>query len=161
MAGNWGGVLFLEAAADAGAGLGGFGDTSGVEIDELGLVEGDLGVAGVMVDLHGLDVGGGDLAQGALELRVAALVLTRPIRLPRLAPAPVRRRRVDLPGDLFRRVLLRLRLPRHDGRSVSRRLAAPPSPCASYDRPKQQAPNPNPNPYLGRIMPPPSVSINL
>ncbi|CAL9084128.1 unnamed protein product, partial [Musa textilis] len=114
-----------------------------------------------MVDLHGPDVGGGDLAEGALELGVAALLLARPVRLPRLAPAAVRRRRVDLPGDLFRRVLLRLRLPRHDGRSVSRRLAAPPPPCATSDRPKHRAPNPNPNPYLGRTMPPPSVSINL
>ncbi|URD97288.1 hypothetical protein MUK42_34866 [Musa troglodytarum] len=106
--------LLLEAAADAGAGLGGLWGGAGVKVDELALVEGDLGMAGVVVDLHGLDVGGGGLAEGALQLGVAALVLARPVRQPRLTAAPVRRRRVDLRRDLLRRVFLRLRLARHD-----------------------------------------------
>lgn len=121
--------LLLEAAADAGLGLGGGGGglTAGggagaaaVEVVELVGLEGELGVARLVVDLHGLDVGGGGLAEGALELGVAALVLPQPVLLPGLPAAPVRRRRVDLRRDLLRRVLLRLRLPRH--------LRAPPPP---------------------------------
>lgn len=121
--------LLLEAAADAGLGLGGGGGgltggggagAAAVEVVELVGLEGELGVARLVVDLHGLDVGGGGLAERALELGVAALVLPQPVLLPGLPAAPVRRRRVDLRRDLLRRVLLRLRLPRH--------LRAPPPP---------------------------------
>jgi hypothetical protein len=116
--------LLLEAAADAGLGLGGGGLGSGggggsssggggVQVEELLRLEGELGVARLVVDLHGLDVGRRGAAEGARQLRVPALVLPQPVRLPGLAAAPVRRRRVDLRGDLLRCVLLRLRLPRH------------------------------------------------
>lgn len=108
----------LETAADAGLGLGARRDLrrSGrgrVEVVDLLRVEGELGVARLMVDLHRLDVGGGDLAERTLELGVPPFLLPQPVLLPRLAAAAVRRRRVDLRSDLLRRVLLWLRLPRH------------------------------------------------
>lgn len=107
----------LETAADAGLGLGARRDLrrSGrgrVEVVDLLRVEGELGVARLMVDLHRLDVGGGDLAERTLELGVPPFLLPQPVLLPRLAAAAVRRRRVDLRSDLLRRVLLWLRLPR-------------------------------------------------
>ena len=88
-----------------------------MQVEELLRLEGELGVARLVVDLHGLDVGRRGAAERARQLRVPALVLPQPVRLPGLAAATVRRRRVDLRGDLLRRVLLRLRLPRH-GRSL-------------------------------------------
>lgn len=107
-------LLLLEAAADARAGLGGgLGDDGGVEVVELGLVEGDLGVLGVVVNLHRLDVGRGDLAQGALQLGVPALLDPRPVQEARLAAAPVGCCCVHLRQDFLGRVLLWLRLPCH------------------------------------------------
>jgi hypothetical protein len=113
--------LLLEAPADAGLGLGvgggGGGDLSGrgggVEVEELLRLEGELGVARLVVDLHGLDVRRGGAAERARQLRVASLVLRQPVRQTRLAAAPVGRRGVDLRGDLLGRVLLWLRLARH------------------------------------------------
>jgi hypothetical protein len=110
--------LLLEAPADAGLGLGGGGDHrgrggGGVEVEELVRLEGELGVARLVVDLHGLDVRRGGAAERARQLRVASLVLRQPVRQTRLAAAPVGRRGVDLRGDLLRRVLLWLRLARH------------------------------------------------
>lgn len=110
-------LLLLEAAADAGAGLGGGlgggAAAGGVEVVELGLVEGDLGVLGVVVNLHRLDVGRGDLAQGALQLGVPALLDPRTVQEPRLAAAPVGCCCVHLRLDFLGRVLLWLRLPCH------------------------------------------------
>jgi hypothetical protein len=113
--------LLLEAPADAGLGLGvgggGGGDLSGrgggVEVEELLRLEGELGVARLVVDLHGLDVRRGGAAERARQLRVASLVLRQPVRQTRLAAAPVGRCGVDLRGDLLGRVLLWLRLARH------------------------------------------------
>lgn len=76
-------------------------------------VEGVLGVAGVVMDLHGLHVRGGGLAEGALQLRMTSLFLPHLVRLPGLPALAVRRRRIDLRRDLLRGMLLRLRLPRH------------------------------------------------
>lgn len=70
-------------------------------------------MAGLVVDLHGLEVRGAGLAEGALQLGVAPLLLPRPVSHPGLAAPAVSRRRVDLRRDLLRRVLLRLRFPRH------------------------------------------------
>ena len=126
--------LLLEAAADArlGLGVGGGGlpggGGGGVEVEELLRLEGELGVARLVVDLHGLDVGRRGAAERAGQLRVAALDLPQPVRLPRLAAAPVRRRRVDLRGDLLRRVLLRLRLACHRRQAPLFPLSPPPPP---------------------------------
>jgi hypothetical protein len=125
--------LLLEAAADARLGLGGGGGLpggggGGVEVEELLRLEGELGVARLVVDLHGLDVGRRGAAERAGQLRVAALVLPQTVRLPRLAAAPVRRRRVDLCGDLLRRVFLRLRLARHHRHAPLFSLSPPPPP---------------------------------
>ena len=126
--------LLLEAAADArlGLGVGGGGlpggGGGGVEVEELLRLEGELGVARLVVDLHGLDVGRRGAAERAGQLGVAALVLPQPVRLPRLAAAPVRHRRVDLRGDLLGRVLLRLRLARHPRRAPLFPLSPPPPP---------------------------------
>jgi len=127
--------LLLEAAADARLGLGGGGGLpgaggggGGVEVEELLRLEGELGVARLVMDLHGLDVGRRGAAERAGQLRVAALDLPQPVRLPRLAAAPVRHRRVDLRGDLLRRVLLRLRLARHRRQAPLFPLSPPPPP---------------------------------
>lgn len=102
------------AAADAGLGLGGgvTGVTS-MEIIELGFVEGDLGMAGVVVDLHRLDVGGSDFAERALELGVAAFVLAGAICEAGLAAAAIGGCGVDFGGDLLGGVLLGLGFPCH------------------------------------------------
>lgn len=121
--------LLLEASADAGLGLGRIGDLDGVEIIELGLVEGDLGVAGLMVDLHRLKIGSCNFAVGALQLRVTALVLPQPVGLPGFSAAAIGGGRVDLGGDFFRGVLLGLSLPRHLllGKATRRLPSLPPS----------------------------------
>ncbi|KAA8538941.1 hypothetical protein F0562_025633 [Nyssa sinensis] len=93
--------------------LGGFGDGGDVEIGNLGLVEGDLWVLGVVMNLHRFDVGGCDLAVRALVLGVSALFNARPVGQPRLASAPIGGCGVDLRGDFLRRVLLRLGLSSH------------------------------------------------
>lgn len=99
--------------SDAGAALGRIAVVGGVAVDELGLVEGDLGVAGVVVNLHGLDVRCGGLTVGALVLGVAALLDARPIGEAGLAAAPVGGGGVDLGRDLLGGVLLRLGLASH------------------------------------------------
>ncbi|KAL6977063.1 isopentenyl-diphosphate Delta-isomerase [Sarracenia purpurea var. burkii] len=110
----WAIVLFLEAAAHTWVCLGGLGGVVCVEIDDLGLVERDLRVLSIVMNLHQFDVRGGDLAERALPLGVSALLNSRPVGLPRLTSAHVRRRRrVDFRRDFFCRVLLRVRLPRH------------------------------------------------
>lgn len=112
------------AASDAGAGLGGvgaIGGDCGVKIVDLGLIEADLGVLGVVVDLHRLHVRRRHLAVRALQLGVSALLYARPVRLPGLSAAPIRRRRVDLQRDLLGCVLLWLSLTRHP-RNLIRRL---------------------------------------
>ena len=107
-------ILLLQAPTNAGLGPGGLGRGAyGVKILELGIVEGDLGVAGLVVDLHRLDIWGSDLAVRALQLRVPALDLPQPVGLSRLSAPAIRRRRIDLGRDLFCGVLLRLGLPRH------------------------------------------------
>lgn len=84
-----------------------------MEVHELRLLKGDLGMTSVVVNLHGLQIGRGGLAVRALVLGVAALIGPGPVRLTGLAAASVRRRRVDLRGYLLGRVLLRLGLPGH------------------------------------------------
>ncbi|KAA8533416.1 hypothetical protein F0562_031150 [Nyssa sinensis] len=102
-----------SAATNARTRLGGFSNGDGVQVNELALIEGDLGVLSIVVNLHRFDVGGSDLAMRALELGVSALDESRPVGLTRLAPAPVGGCSVDLRRDLLRRVLLRLRLSGH------------------------------------------------
>lgn len=103
----------LQAATDAGLRLGGFGDDGGVEIIELGVIEGDLGMASIMVDLHGLDVGGSNLAEGALQLGVAALLFAGAIGEAGLAAATVGGSGVEFGGKLLGGVLLGLSFSSH------------------------------------------------
>lgn len=84
-----------------------------MKVIELGFVERDLGMTGVVVDLHRFDVGGGDLAEGALQLSVAALLDAGAIGEARLASAAVGGGGVDLGGKLLGGVLLGLGFPRH------------------------------------------------
>lgn len=86
---------------------------SGVEIIDLGLIERDLRMARFVVDLHRLDVWGGDLAKRALKFGVATLLLARTIGKPRLPPAAIGGGGVDFGGNLLRRVLLGLRFSSH------------------------------------------------
>lgn len=53
--------------------LGGIAVEGGMEVDELGLDKGDLGIASVAVNMHGLDIGANGLATGVLILNVAVL----------------------------------------------------------------------------------------
>lgn len=84
-----------------------------MQIGDLGIVKGDLGVLGIVVDLHRLDVRGGDLAVRALVFGVAAFLQAGAVGLPGLPSASVGGCRVNLQGYLFRCVLLRLRLSSH------------------------------------------------
>lgn len=94
-----------------------------MKIIELGVVERDLGMASLVVDLHGLDVRGGDLAQWALQLGVAALLLPAAISEAGLAAAAVGGGGVDFGGNLLGSVLLGLGFSSHDGES---RILNPP-----------------------------------
>ncbi|GAB2287150.1 hypothetical protein Dimus_021536 [Dionaea muscipula] len=105
--------LLLEASADTRLWLGGVRNKGVMEIVELGLIEGNFRVFCIMVDLHRLDVGGGNLAMRALQFGVPALNEAGSIGQPGLSAAPVGGGGVNLGRDFLRRVLLWLRLPCH------------------------------------------------
>ena len=86
-----------------------------MKINDLLLLEGDLGMASFVVNLHRFDVGSGDFAVWTLVFRVSALLEPGAIFEPGLSAAAVRGGRVDLGLDLLRRVLLRLGFARHGG----------------------------------------------
>lgn len=105
----------LEAAANARAGLGGLGDggENGMEIDDLGLVVGDFGVLGFVMDLHSFRIRDGEFAVRTLPFSVAAFLFTGAIHQTSLATASVGGGGVLLRREFLRRVLLRLRLACH------------------------------------------------
>jgi hypothetical protein len=113
-----------------------------VQVDELVLLPRQLRVARLVVNLHALHVGRGRLADGTRQLRVPALAQPLAVHHARQAAPAVRRRCIDLRRDLLRRMLLRLRLPRHPCQlSPASPLSPPPAlPKKMPDRPRECLP---------------------
>lgn len=85
-----------------------------MEIIELRFIKRDLGMAGIVMNLHRLDIGSCDLTVRAFELGVAALVDAGPVDETGLSSAPAGGCSVDLGGYFLGCVLLWLGFSRHD-----------------------------------------------